>query len=115
MSVTKRLVPFTGFINSRARQAFSDIPKMEAMLKSSGLQKFYRKSDNLTIVDAYAGYGWFSTALYNSLQPKKLFLMDPSNYSKEPLSHLTTRSSGGRTTLSTSRFPRRTTSPTGRR
>ncbi|SEI34289.1 YALIA101S04e15258g1_1 [Yarrowia lipolytica] len=88
MSVTKRLVPFTGFINSRARQAFSDIPKMEAMLKSSGLQKFYRKSDNLTIVDAYAGYGWFSTALYNSLQPKKLFLMDPSNYSKEPLSHL---------------------------
>lgn len=55
------------------------------MLRQSGLQDFYRESENLTIVDAYAGYGWFSTALYNTLRPKKLILMDPFMYAKPAL------------------------------
>ncbi|KAG5355106.1 Mitochondrial transcription factor 1 [Yarrowia sp. B02] len=88
MSKLKQLTPFVGHINTRARQAFADVPKMEKMLKKSGLQDFYRQSDNLTIVDAYSGYGYFGTALYNSLQPKKMFLMDPSQYSQEPLEGL---------------------------
>lgn len=54
-------------------------------MEKSGLTKFYRKSDNLTIVDAYSGYGWFATALYNTLRPKKLFLMDQNKYAQEPL------------------------------
>ncbi|KAG5370376.1 Mitochondrial transcription factor 1 [Yarrowia sp. C11] len=88
MSKVKRLTPYVGQIHNRARQGFADVPALEKMLKKSGLQDFYSKSKNLTIVDAYAGYGWFSTALYNSLQPKKMFLMDPTQYSRAPLTGL---------------------------
>lgn len=84
----KRLVPYVGHVNTRARQTFCDVPKLEEMLKKSGLQDYYSKSDNLTIVDAYAGYGWFSTALYNSLRPKKIWMMDQNMYACEPLNNL---------------------------
>lgn len=84
----KRLVPHVGHVNTRARQTFMDVPKLEAMLEKSGLADFYRKSNNLTIVDAYAGYGWFSTALYNTLRPKKLFMLDQNGYAQEPLGKL---------------------------
>lgn len=61
---------------------------MEDMLRKSGLADYYQKSPNLTIVDGYAGYGWFSAALYNTLRPKRHHLLEPSKYGVEPMKRL---------------------------